>query len=546
VLRTIALLAATVCVAVLASTAAAGSGDQPSVRGGRTATPIQHLVVIFQENVSFDHYFATYPNATNPGGEPRFRAARDTPDVDGLGTSFQGGNNENAAQPFRLDRSQFETCDQDHNYNDEQAAAHSGLMDLFVERVGRGGSVALNDGSGRSIPCDFGKGPSLVMGYYDGNTVTALWNYAQRFAMNDNSYDTVFGPSTPGAINLVSGQTHGFTPDLNPTTGVVGTAVTAAGTIVGDPQPAGDICDTRDRTTADPIFADKNIGDLLSAKGVTWGWFEGGFRSTGTTTTGQPTTNTCLVAHKDMAGVASNDYIPHHEPFQYYASTANLQHLAPLSPRAVGQDDQAHHQYDLSDFWNALAVGNMPSVSFLKAPAYQDGHAGYSDPLDEQHFLVDTINKLQHSPFWASTAVVVAYDDSDGWYDHAMSPIVNQSQDPSQDLLGTTQLCGLHSDPQHVLGGYQDRCGYGPRLPLLVISPWAKSNFVDHTTTDQTSILSFIEGNWGTGPVTDNRGAFSFDQKAGSLENMFAFQPVGPVGFNRLFLDPSTGEPTSH
>jgi phospholipase C len=97
-----------------------------------------------------------------------------------------------------------------------------------------------------------------------------------------------------------------------------------------------------------------------------------------------------------------------------------------------------------------------------------------------------------------------------------------------------------------VLGAYQDRCGYGPRLPLLVVSPWAKSNFVDHTTTDQTSILRFIEDNWGTGPVTDDRGAFSFDQKAGSLENMFAFQPVGPVGTNRLFLDPSTGEPTSH
>ena len=90
-------------------------------------------------------------------------------------------------------------------------------MDQFVETVGRGGSVALNDGSGSSIPCDYGKGTGLVMGYYDGNTVTALWNYAQNFAMSDNSFGTTFGPSTPGALNLVSGQTHGFDPDVNPT-----------------------------------------------------------------------------------------------------------------------------------------------------------------------------------------------------------------------------------------------------------------------------------------------------------------------------------------
>src|SRR5262249_43384856 len=155
--------------------------------------------------------------------------------------------------------------------------------------------------------------------------------------------------------------------------------------------------------------------------------------------------------------------------------------------------------------------GNLPAVSFLKAPAYQDGHAGYSDPLDEQAFVVNTINKLQRSPFWKNTAVVIAYDDSDGWYDHVSSPIVNQSQDPSQDLLANTDTCGTHSDAAHVLGMFQDRCGYGPRLPLMVISPWAKRNYVDHTTTDQTSILRFIENNWDTGAI----GNFSFDSKAG-------------------------------
>ena len=543
-LKAVSVLGLALAMATAASTATAHtSHGTPFSRGTGAVTPIQHVVVIFQENVSFDHYFATYPNATNPANEPPFRASRTTPDVNGLNEPLADPGNENTAQPFRLDRSQFETCDQDHNYKDEQAAVHSGLMDQFVEKVGRGGSVALNDGSGTSVPCDFGKGPNLVMGYYDGNTVTALWNYAQHFAMSDNSFDTNFGPSTPGALNLVSGQTHGFSPDINPfvTPPTTGTAVTAAGTVVGDPQPQGDICDSRDGSQVSDAN-DLNIGDLLNAKHVSWGWFQGGFRTTGVDTTGQPATSTCKVAHKDAAGVASADYIPHHEPFQYYPSTRNLMHLPPLSTMSIGHQDQANHQYDLSDFWTAESAGNLPAVSFLKAPAYQDGHAGYSDPLDEQTFLVNTINKLQESPYWSSTAVIIAYDDSDGWYDHQMGPIVNQSQDASQDLLAGTDLCGTHSDLQHQLGQYQDRCGYGPRLPLLVISPWAKPNFVDHTTTDQSSITRFIEDNWATPRI----GNYSFDAKAGPLTNMFAFQPVGPVGFNRLFLDPASGEPVSH
>src|SRR5438445_7992596 len=171
----------------------------------------------------------------------------------------------------------------------------------------------------------------------------------------------------------------------------------------------------------------------------------------------------------------------------------------------------------------------MPAVSFLKAPAYQDGHAGYSDPLDEQEFVVSTINRLEKTPFWNDTAVVIAYDDSDGWYDHAMSPIVNQSQDPVNDALdGTT--CGKR--PETAYGGYQDRCGYGPRQPLLVVSPWARSNFVDHSTTDQASILKFIEDNWQTGRI----GNFSLDVKSGSLSNLFAFKRDHRAGPGRLIL----------
>ena len=79
-------------------------------------------------------------------------------------------------------------------------------------------------------------------------------------------------------------------------------------------------------------------------------------------------------------------------------------------------------------------------MSFLKAPAYEDGHAGYSDPLDEQRFLASTINQIQSSPDWSSTAIVIAYDDSDGWYDHVMGPIVRSSDGPSDALNGAGQM----------------------------------------------------------------------------------------------------------
>src|SRR6202042_1681643 len=155
-------------------------------------------------------------------------------------------------------------------------------------------------------------------------------------------------------------------------------------------------------------------------------------------------------------------------------STRNLQHTRPTSVRMIGfQGDAANHQYDINDFYAAVSAGDFPAGSFLKAPGFQDGHAGYSDPLDEQNFVVHVINFLQQQPDWNSTAVVIAYDDSDGWYDHVLGQIVNQSASDADALsgpglcgTGTGALPGINPTTQHAQG----RCGYGPRLPLLVIS----------------------------------------------------------------------------
>ena len=113
----------------------------------------------------------------------------------------------------------------------------------------------------------------------------------------------------------------------------------------------------------------------------------------------------------------------------------------------------------------------------MKAPYYQTGHAKASDPTNEQTFLVNTINKLQNISKWNNTAIIIAYDDTGGWYDHVMPPIVMQSNDPKYDAIGGPDgLCGLISKDSK----YQDRCGYGGRLPIVIISPWAKVNYVDH------------------------------------------------------------------
>jgi phospholipase C len=500
-------------------------------------TPIQHLVVIFQENVSFDHYFGTYPNALNSEGEPAFQALPGTPSVNGLSGALMttnpnlaSVNGSGATNPFRLSRAQAATADQNHNYTPEQTALHGGLIDMYPMAVGVAGTTEPAVIPAGSIVGTKG----LTMGYYDGNTVTALWNYAQHYAMSDNSYDTNFGPSTPGALNLISGQLNGVVGNINGNS-----AVTDGGggstTDIGDADPLGDVCST----TTGELFSmtGTTVGDMLNTAGVTWGFYTQGFDLTVTNangTTGCARSTTSVITTTNKA-----DYIPHHEPFQYYKSTANPTHARPGSVAAIGATDAANHQYDLHDFYDAIKAGNFPAVNFLKAAGYQDGHAGYSDPIDEQAFIVHVINFLQNSPYWANTAVVIAYDDSDGWYDHQMPPIVNQSNSPADAPGfcgdGTTALAGVNG-----VAHAQGRCGYGPRLPLLVVSPWSRANFVDHTVTDQTSILRFIEDNWLNGQRV---GSGSFDALANSIVSMMDFS--SPHAKGKLILDENSGQVVS-
>ena len=604
-----------VCGIAAASAATTHATPQP----GATATPIKHVVMIFQENVSFDHYFATYPFAANTDGN-HFTAAQGTPAVNGLNFSLLTAN-PNAANPQRLDSSAAGqlTCDQDHDYSDEQQAFDGGKMDHFVQSVGTDGGTNSPEG----VPCNANE----VMDYYDGNVVTGLWNYAQHYAMSDNSFGTTFGPSSPGAINVVSGDTGGVdtaheanSPSISTST-APDNDLTPDGrggySLTSDAQPYWDDCSTRDAVA----MRGQNIGDLLNERHISWGWFEGGFRPSTSYAdaladigASQPTStfipnefkaffsnaanrpahssNQALCSSVTPVGVAlggtgqwgyKDDYIPHHEPFEYYASTANPHHLPPASLSAIGTDTQtyvngtpqfntANHNYDTSDFdalvaaitGGKLPASALPAVSFIKAPGFQDGHGAYSDPADEQAFLVHTINELEESPDWSSTAVIVNYDDSDGWYDHAFSGVVNPSRSVADNLTNSqlgaippNEASGLCTNPRYTpvgpfghggpLAGEQGRCGFGPRLPMLVISPWSKSNYVDHNLSDQASFINFVEYNWHLPGIygSFDRVLDPLDHLEGvkfDLGGMFNFG--SPPDTTPYILSPTTGTPT--
>ncbi|MBU6499572.1 MAG: alkaline phosphatase family protein [Rhodospirillales bacterium] len=532
-------LLATAALMTLAGSAAALAAPAP------TATPIQHLVVLFNENVSFDHYFATYPKSVNKAGEPAFTAAAGTPAVNNLAAAHLLTGNPNAgaangaaaAEPFRLDRSQAATADQNHAYTAEQQAYNGGKADLFPKFTGKGSP----GGKGAFAA------PGQVMGYYDGNTVTGLWQYAQHFAMSDNAYTDTYGPSTPGALEVVAGQTNGMhivATTKKPFTMAAYSYYINDGqgglTMINDVDPADDVCSSpKDQV----LMTGKNIGDLLNAAHISWGGFMGGFdlsvkNADGSTGCKRSTLST-------VVGAKVADYIPHHNWFQYYTSTANPTHARPSSVQAIGSSvtadgktaEPANHEYDLNDFYAAVRAGNFPAVSFIKLPSYQDGHAGYSDPLDEQAGSVQLINFLEQQPDWKTTAVVITWDDSDGWYDHAFTKPTNASADPQADQLDGPGKCGTGTPLAGVAGKpVNGRCGPGTRIPFLVISPWVKANSVSHTAISQASVVRFIEDNWLHGA---RLGGGSFDATTGSMMDLFDFKSGGKTPV--LFLDPATG-----
>lgn len=461
----------------LAALLAAGQLAAPvsafAEKDASTATPIQHVVIIFGENISFDHYFGTYGKGSN--GIP---AGSRLTHTSASGTAY------GPYTPFKLDGStQGSTCDVDHGYADMIRMADHGRMDRYLQY----GNDKTEPNPSTSSTCptfeNRPQGPALALGYYEGrqgdsaSPLQSYWQLANRYTLADNFFQGVYGPSTPGAEWLVA----------------------ATNNTVHDPNPNGDVCNDYPAGIAQKDIP--NLGEEASAHGVSWAWFQGGF---GSCTAGQ-----------------TSGYSAHHDPFQYFTSTADLTHRWARDPR-MDYPQPDRHQRDLDVLNAALAgtpidgtVPELPAISWVKAPTADDGHPAYSGPGGDGRFLADLYSRLRSSSYWKDTALVVAFDETGGWWDHVAPPdlgghfatwVSGQPNLTGCQYAGDGQPCG--------------EAGLGPRMPVLVISPFARQGFVDHDQLDTSSLVKWVEWNHRL-PALGVWG--DRDQTAGSLAGAFRF-----------------------
>jgi phospholipase C len=207
-----------------------------------------------------------------------------------------------------------------------------------------------------------------------------------------------------------------------------------------------------------PPLTNPTIGDRLTAKGISWAWYSGGW-------------NAAAAGHADPL------FQFNHQPFAYFAKYA---------PGTAG----AKHLRDETAFEAAVARGTLPAVSFVKPDGADNEHPGYTDLFSGEARTAALVQKIMRSPLWKSTAIIVTYDENGGFWDHVPPPTL-------------------------------DRFGDGTRVPTIVISPFAKRHYVDHTTYDTTSILALIERRFGLAPLTHR------DATAAPLLGAFDFKRTG-------------------
>jgi phospholipase C len=385
-----------------------GIGDTPKVATlevKRGDTPLKHLIVIFQENHSFDNYFGTYPHAEG------FIPLPGTPAANGVPSgSYNLDDQGNRIDAFDFTMDELKTADVRHSYDPMIDAYDNGKMDRFAKVNGKNGRVA--------------------MGRYDYRMVTAYWQYAQHFAMADNFYQPIFGGSTPAALYLIGAQSGNVDKPNK-----------------GNPNPAfGELGSNKDPRWEALDY--KTVGDLLDAKKLDWAWYHPGYNKASV-----PTTN----------------------PFLYFDQF----------PTAYKQENRVK---DFSEFNKDVDLGKLPSVAYIKSNSEHPG--GNGTPKNE-NFSVNVINKIMNSKYWRDTAVIVTYDESGGYWDHVPPPQVEPGPD-----------------------GFK---GLGPRIPLLLVSPYAKRNYIGHVQYDLTSIIKLIAWNFDL-PSLNNR-----DANANNMLDLFDF-----------------------
>lgn len=406
---------------------------------------IDHIVVIYLENRSFDNLFGLFPGANGLQNSaatatqvaltgkpyttlpvPGARFPRDLPNKPFLIDTFIGLDN-NDPNPVHL-------------WYQEQAQIDDGKMDKFAAISNAGG---------------------LVMGYHDGSK-TKLWQYAKEFTLADNFFMAAFGGSFLNHFWLVCACTPRF-PNapkaiLSEETGdgrmVRDGKVTPDGYAINElytvytPHPPGS-----ELASLLPAQTLPNIGDRLDAKGVSWAWYSGGWNDA-------------------LAGKYGRHFVFHHQPFAYFKNYGD------------GTAGKKKHLKDEDDLVADIEKRTLPSVAFFKPIGEENEHPGYANVLNGDKKVADIIERIRRSPLWASTVIIVTYDDNGGFWDHVAPPKL-------------------------------DRWGPGVRVPMVIVSPLVKRGFVDHTLYDTTSILKLIESRFNLPPLAER------DANANGLSNAF-------------------------
>jgi len=447
-------------IASLALAATLLFGPMPSAlaQSNSDLQKINHIVVIYQENWSFDGLYGNFPGANGFD-----QAGPTTPQVDKDGTAY-----DTLPQPLNTDFSPavpdprfpadlpvepFDLTsyvgpnqlsgDLVHRYYQEQYQIDGGKMDKFV---------AWSDAAG------------LVMSYYDATNMPE-GKLAQQYTLFDNFFHGAFGgsflnhqflicacaptwPEAPQNIVAQLDENGLMTKDgqVTPDGYAVNTSYS-----INSPHPAN----VTDTSMLMPQQTAATIGDRLNDKNISWAWYSGGW-------------NTAIAGHPEPL------FQFHHQPFAYYANYAD------------NTPGRAAHLKDEQEFYTDVASGKLPAVTFIKPLGPDNEHPGYATLMSGQQHVADLVSAIQNSPAWQETAIIITYDEHGGRWDHVAPPVV-------------------------------DKWGPGIRVPAILISPFAKKGFVDHTQYDTSSILKLIEKRWNLEPVADR------DAKTGDMLDAFDF-----------------------
>jgi len=480
----------------------AGCATLPPGAGG--LEQIEHIVVIYPENRSFDHLYGLFPGANgiaNASLEQKTQLDHDGKPLPHLPPVYtaQGKPDTRFPQrlpnaPFRIDappvNARFDQVlpSPIHNYWQNREQINGGANNMFVAMTTVG---------------------AWTMGYYDGSAMK-MWQWAREYALADNFFQAALGGSFLNHQWLVCACTPTFAdapasmrPQLDelgrlkkrpasPPSVLDGPVqvfdgqVTPDGYAVNTSQPPYQPSDVPPAAGGSAAYADpaghpvppqtqKSIGDTLSAKGVSWAWYAGAWKRALADGEQEPKAKRSVIYNRDAD---SPIFQPHHQPFNYFAR------FAPGTP------ERAQHLKDGDEFIDAIAKGTLPQVAFYKPTGRINQHPSYTDLLSGDVHIAELLARLRRSPQWSKMAVIITYDENGGFWDHVAPP----------------------AGP-----GFSDRWGPGSRIPAIIVSPYARRGYVDHTPYDTTSILKFITKRFDLAPLPGVRA------NMGDLTNAFEF-----------------------